>query len=109
MRKSLTYLVIGCILLFGVGASFGFWAVTNSNDPDEDIVSGVGVIVFLNFEGGFFGIIADDGSHYDPINLPDGFKINGLIVEFLAKILHDMGSFHMWGEIVELVYVNSLS
>ena len=106
MLKKHYYLVIGCISLFCVGPSLGFWAITKSNESDDDIVSGTGKIVFLDFEGGFFGIIADDGGHYDPKNLPDEFKIDGLLIEFIAKILPGIPSIHMWGEIVELLYIN---
>ena len=108
MLKKHYYLVIGCISLFCVGSSLGFWVITKSNESDDDLISGTGKIVFLDFEGGFFGIKADDGSHYDPINLPNEFKIDGLLIEFKAKILHDAISFHMWGEIVELIYINYL-
>jgi len=108
MLKKHYYLVIGCITLFCVGSSLGFWAITKSNESDDDIVSGTGKIIFLYFEGGFFGIIADDGGHYDPINLPNEFKVKGLLIEFKAKILHDVMNFHMWGEIVELLYIKYL-
>ena len=106
MRKNQIYLVIGCSLLIIIGSSLGFWAKTNSNESNDDIVSGTGEIVYLDFEGGFFGIIADDGGKYDPGNLPDDFKIHGLLIEFSAKILHDGASIHMWGEIVELLYIH---
>jgi len=108
MLKKHYYLVIGCIFLFCVGSSLSFWVITKSNESDDDTISGTGKIVFLYFEGGFFGIIADDGGHYDPINLPNEFKIDGLLIEFKAKILHDVMSFHMWGEIVELLYIKYL-
>ena len=108
MLKKHYYLVIGCISLFCVGSSLGFWVITKSNESDDDIISGTGKIVFLDFEGGFFGIIADDGCHYDPINLPNEFKVKDLLIEFKAKILHDRMSFHMWGEIIELLYIKYL-
>ncbi len=109
MLKKHYYLVIGCISLFCVGSLLGFWVITKSNETDDDdIISGTGKIVFLYFEGGFFGILADDGGYYDPINLPNEFKIDGLLIEFKVKTLHDRMSFHMWGEIVELLYIKSL-
>ena len=36
----------------------------------KDIVEGSGTITYINLEGGFYGIVADDGEHYVPINLP---------------------------------------
>jgi len=38
-------------------------------EPNRNIVSGTGTVIFLDFEGGFYGILSDDGEHYDPVNL----------------------------------------
>ncbi|MFX1377185.1 MAG: hypothetical protein ACFFA0_15375 [Promethearchaeota archaeon] len=108
MFKKQNYLIIGCILLFFVGSSFSFWASSKSNESEDDIIESTGKIVYLSFEGGFYGIEANDGNHYDPINLPNEFKIDGLLIVFKAKILRDRISFHMWGEIVELLFIESL-
>jgi hypothetical protein len=72
----------------------------------QDIVSGTGTIVFLDFEGGFWGIVGDDGRHYDPVNLGQ-FQINGLRVWFEAEVLHDVVSFHMWGEMVSIIHIEN--
>lgn len=74
----------------------------------NEIVEGVGTVVYLDFEGGFFGIITDDSNYYDPINLPAQFEDDGLRVIFKAKIRLDLGSYHMWGTIVELIYIREL-
>lgn len=64
-----------------------------------------GVIVFLGFEGGFYGIISEDGNDYDPINLPRAFQREGLRVKFDGKIRTDMASTHMWGHIFEISWI----
>ena len=64
---------------------------------NNDIVEGTGTMTYLNFEGGFYGIVADDGEHYDPTNLPSEFKVDGLRVKFKGKIRDDLVSFRMWG------------
>jgi hypothetical protein len=69
---------------------------------------GTGTVVFLSFEGGFYGIKADDGKSYDPTNLPAEFRKEGLRVRFEAKELNHQASFHMWGIIVEIVHIQSL-
>ncbi|MFX1478357.1 MAG: hypothetical protein ACFFCI_09510 [Promethearchaeota archaeon] len=66
-------------------------------------------IEFLSFEGGFFGIISDDGKYYDPINLPDDYKTDGLRVVFLVKVLKNQVSYHMWGRIVDLIFIRTLT
>ncbi|MFW9872810.1 MAG: hypothetical protein ACFFG0_06885 [Candidatus Thorarchaeota archaeon] len=65
-----------------------------------------GQIEFLSFEGGgFFGIKSNDGKYYDPINLPDEYKIDGLHVIFLAKGLKNQTTYHLWARVVELVII----
>ncbi|HDZ26699.1 MAG TPA: hypothetical protein ENH65_09365 [Candidatus Aminicenantes bacterium] len=70
-----------------------------------DIIEGTGTIIFLGFEGGFYGIVTANNGKWDPINLPSSFHIDGLHVRFKAKTRKDLGSYHMWGEIIELIYV----
>ena len=67
-----------------------------------------GTVVFLSFEGGFYGIKGDDGKNYDPANLPEEFRKDGLRVQFEAKRPTRQASFHMWGVIVELVHIQKL-
>jgi len=70
-----------------------------------DIVEGTGTIRYLSFEFGFYGIVANNDKYYDPINLPSAFKKDGLKVMFKAKMRKDVGNFHQWGIIVELIYI----
>ena len=74
----------------------------------KDIVEGSGTITYINLEGGFYGIMADDGEHYVPINLPPEFKVDGLRVRFKGKIRDDLESIHMWGTLLELIYIKKL-
>ena len=74
----------------------------------EDLVRRTGTIVWLNLEGGFWGIIGDDGEHYDPINLDSEFQCEDLRVYFEAKIRTDLGSFHMWGKMAEILKIQKL-
>jgi hypothetical protein len=76
-------------------------------DSGDNII-GTGTVTFLSFEGGFYGIKADDGRNYDPTNLPEDLRKDGLRVRFEAKELRDRASFHMWGTIVELVHIQKL-
>ena len=65
------------------------------------IYQNISISIFNNFEGGFYGIIGDECSHYDPINLPQEYKVEGLQVRFSGDIL-DIPTFHMWGAVIEL-------
>jgi hypothetical protein len=61
-----------------------------------------GTVRYISLEGGFYGIVGDDGKNYDPVNLPSGFQEDQLKVKFEGRILKDQVSFHMWGEIIEI-------
>jgi len=67
-----------------------------------------GTVTYLSFEGGFYGIVGDDGKHYDPINMPQEFRVDGLRVRFTANFT-DYMSYHMWGYVVRLVSIERLS
>lgn len=67
-----------------------------------------GTVKYLSFEGGFYGIVGDDGKHYDPLNLPPEFRVDALRVRFTAIVTDPVVSFHMWGCIVKLVSIERL-
>ncbi|PIW70075.1 MAG: hypothetical protein COW08_03730 [Ignavibacteriales bacterium CG12_big_fil_rev_8_21_14_0_65_30_8] len=74
----------------------------------EDIQVQKGTVIYLNLEGGFYGIIGDNGKHYDPQNLPDNFKRDSLRVSFEYKVSENQVSVHMWGELIEIVKIVEL-
>lgn len=63
---------------------------------------------YLGMEGGFFGIDADSGAHYRPVNLPKRYARDGLRVRFCAEPLEGVMSLHMWGIPVEIVEMKPL-
>jgi len=57
-----------------------------------------GTIVFLDIEGGFWGILGDDGRKYRPIDkLPASARVKGKKVEAEIEPVNVV-SFAMWGE-----------
>lgn len=60
-----------------------------------------GTVKYIDLEGGFWGIVADDGKHYDPINLAKDYQQEGLRVVVDAVVTNRIG-IHMWGTIVEI-------
>jgi phosphodiesterase/alkaline phosphatase D-like protein len=73
-----------------------------------EYVSGTGTIVFLRFEGRFYGIFSDDGGYYDPINLSQEFQVEGLRICFVAKICKGLAGLHMWGSLIEIVAIERI-
>lgn len=68
----------------------------------EDLVSGVGAITYVDLEGGFYGLVADDGTKYNVINLEDAFKEDGLRVRFRGTVRDDLMTTRMWGRNLEV-------
>jgi hypothetical protein len=99
-RRQKTLLIIAIIVTLLHGESC-------KTENDDTFVT-TGTIVFLSFEGGFYGIKGDDGKNYDPMGLPLEFQKDGLRVRFEAKELPDRASFHMWGRIVEIKQIEKL-
>jgi len=73
--------------------------------PPADSFEIVGTVTYRNIEGGFYAIDGDNGSKYDPINLPESFRKDGLRVKVTARLRMDAMSLHMYGAIVEVVNI----
>ena len=65
----------------------------------------VGTVVHKGIEGGFYAIDGDNGRKYDPINLPESFRKDGLRVKVTARRRRDAMSLHMYGAIIEIVNI----
>jgi len=71
-----------------------------------DQVEGVGTIIYIRIEAGFYGIVAGTDGRWDPINLPAGYMQDGLRVKFQAKLRKDLADTHAWGTLVELTSIS---
>src|SRR5690242_3239250 len=60
-----------------------------------------GVVRYVSLEGGFFSLESMQGK-FDPMNLPPDYRHDGLRVHFVGVVRNDMGSTHMYGQILEL-------
>ena len=101
MNKQWIILILVVFLLPSV-----WWVL---NQIQIHTVSGTGTIEFIDLEGGFYGIKGDDGNNYDPINLDQDFRVDGLRVRFTAKVSEEQASIHMWGIIIEIVEIEEIS
>ena len=77
------------------------------SDNDERI-SAQGTVQYQSIEGGFWGIVADDGSHFDPVNLAPEFQQEGMRLTFRAKYAKEQVSFHMWGTRIEITSIQKI-
>ncbi len=77
----------------------------SSNEPE---LSATGTVKYISLEGGFYGIITDDGKSLDPLNLSKEYQVDGKRIQFKYIEKSDMASFHMWGTIIEIIEIKEL-
>ena len=98
-RKAVSLAILFLTLLLSAGCLLS---------SDKDSVESNGLVVYLWFEGGFWGLAADNGTHYEPLNLSPSFHIDRLRVNFKGTLRRDLGSFRMWGRPLELEHIHRL-
>ncbi|HJR43076.1 MAG TPA: hypothetical protein VJ812_13365 [Gemmatimonadaceae bacterium] len=103
MRRAFVWAVCVAMALSAAACTSGV------TDPDGDVivvdgtVRGTGVVLFYDFEGGFWAIRGDNDVTYDPIGgVPQAFQQHGLPVRFEGKLRKDLASVHMAGRMMEL-------
>ncbi len=96
------------LLLTGIVLSGGCIKVPPPLENKSSEINGTGTVRFNSIEGGFYGIVGDNGENYDPINLGKEFQVDGLRVRFEAKKRDDLASFHMWGTLIEIINIERL-
>lgn len=72
-----------------------------------DTVEGTGTIRYVDLEGGFYGLVADDSARYD-VTLPLHLQHDGVRVRFRGRVLEDVMTTRMWGTPFELTAVERL-
>jgi len=77
--------------------------------PDDTVLTGVGRVQYVNLEGGFYGIIDDESERrLDPQNLDEDLQIDGLQIQYRARVRNDVMTMRMWGTPVELLAAERL-
>jgi hypothetical protein len=66
-----------------------------------------GRVEYVDVEGGVFAIVDTDGTRYNPLNLPDSFKVDKMAIEAEARRRDDMVSPAMVGPIIELMRIRA--
>jgi inhibitor of cysteine peptidase len=72
---------------------------------DDSTITRDGTVRFQEIEGGCWSIVATDSTVYEPLNLGEDFRQDGLAVSFVARPRPEMASICMVGQIVELVSI----
>ncbi len=92
------------LMLFGCSSS------NQTPKPDAASTGSIaakGTIRHLDLEGGFWGIVADDSTKYDPVELPGVLEREGLRVKFTAREAGGMST-RMWGKRIDITSIEIL-
>ena len=110
MYKRKLFILNILLIMFAVSLSCDKYTKNNEENiqSSEQIIKAEGTVKFIDIEGGFFGIIADDGSKYKPVNLPKRFQKDGLKVRFEGKFRTDLLGIYMWGKLIEIINIKEL-
>lgn len=77
--------------------------LTKPNMPTKgDAVMLQGTVRYLHLEGGFWGIVADNGQHILPKNLPQEYRKDGIRLSFTAQEITGMMTIQQWGKLSNL-------
>jgi hypothetical protein len=82
-------------------ATVGACSVGSVDPPDADFVDD-GTIRLIDVEGDCWVIEADTAT-YEPLNLAEGFRVDGLFVSFWANERPDLVGVCQVGPVVEIV------
>lgn len=77
-------------------------AVSCSNTTEPDLTQVVATVEFLNVEGGCWSLLASDGVRYEPVDLGEEFREDGLQVTATVRPLAEVASVCQIGKIVEI-------
>ena len=80
-------------------------ATEDDDGPADGVIETTGTVQYVEVEGGFYGIVAEDGTRYDPSGLPDEFQEDGLRVRFRAEIRENVLTTRMWGQVIRLLEI----
>jgi hypothetical protein len=85
--------------------------VLHSSCSVVDVYSGEGTFVYIGGDCKFYGLFADDGEHYEVVNLETDypeFQVDSLRVKYRVKDLEEQSCLSMWGTRVEALSLKKL-
>ena len=74
-----------------------------------ETISVGGTVVFRDKDGGFFGILTDNGGQYELANLDPQYHMDGLRVKITGKLDPNHLGTHNWGNPIEIDRVQAKS
>ncbi len=102
-NRNTIYLITG-LLVAGAVLACGCLGQDAANQ-EQQIVAANGTITYVDLEGGFYGIVAEDGTRYLPLNLSEEYRVDGMNVTFVASVQEDTVTIQQWGTPVEILSI----
>lgn len=99
-----TRLIVENGLLTAFGQD-GATLVTFTRQLDSRVFTLRGTVRYVDIEGGFYGIVGNDGTQFQPVNLGSEWKKDGLQVSVTARPGEDGMSIYMWGQQIEIITI----
>jgi hypothetical protein len=84
-----------------------FTSTDRNHSPGEELHF-VAELRWIPLEGGFYGLVAEDGRKFLPLNLPDDFRKDGLKTRVRGIIREDVATIYMWGTPLEIIEIEVL-
>ena len=82
-------------------------APTEPEISEPETITILGFIKYVELEGGFFGIMTEDGTKFFPEYLEQDFKQDGLGVRVQAKPQEQILGIQMWGTPIEIIKIEA--
>jgi hypothetical protein len=102
---ALVALLCGAMLLAGcTGTDSGKELNETPDGTPTAAITGTGTVTYIDLEGGFYGIVADDGMRYLPLDLDPAFKEDNLSVRFTVEKA-DVATIQQWGTPVKVISI----
>jgi len=76
-------------------------------EEDNNFTADTGIVQYMSFEGGFYGIMGNDGENYLPDKLTDEFKVDGLKIYFEGTIT-DLPTTVQWGRTISITKIQKI-
>lgn len=88
-----------------LGCSQDLWRYTiGLTDPERFTLDAT--VRFANIEGGCWMLVAGEAMRFEPVGLPDDYKIDGLQVRATLRHRPDMGSYCMIAPLAEVLSIS---
>jgi|GEM_PF-915201 len=95
-------------LIIWLSIIFILFSFAQAAEPEKDSFEFIGTTVYVETEGGFYGIETAEGKKYNPTNLPEDFQKPALQIRVNAEKVNRMG-IHMWGEYIEILTIKEVN